>query len=172
MNTLKLSMFWTIFTNLWIHCFRPVSCVKSSQDLYVIVYIEFGLLVHTKLTKLWWSNLCITPLTQLSSRGNQKMFYFAFVWSLSIRLHLNSLKMKKKNVFTGPDGLSEGDWICPKCENVNFAFRTTCNIKHCGAARPVSVFHLLHESWMDTVHKFFFLDQALICTAFTSFKYL
>ncbi|KAL9297129.1 hypothetical protein ACSQ67_023025 [Phaseolus vulgaris] len=38
----------------------------------------------------------------------------------------------------GPDGLSEGDWICPKCENVNFAFRTTCNIKHCGAARPSS----------------------------------
>lgn len=101
MNTLKLSMFWTIFTNLWIHCFRPVSCVNSSQDLYVIVYIEFGLLVHTKLTKLWWSNLCITPLTQLSSRGNQKMFYFAFVWSLSIRLHLNSLKMKKKMSLQG-----------------------------------------------------------------------
>ncbi|KAK7350439.1 hypothetical protein VNO77_09084 [Canavalia gladiata] len=36
----------------------------------------------------------------------------------------------------GPDGLSQGDWICPKCENVNFAFRTTCNMKHCGAARP------------------------------------
>ncbi|KAL1322620.1 hypothetical protein HN51_067623 [Arachis hypogaea] len=36
----------------------------------------------------------------------------------------------------GPDGLSEGDWICPKCENVNFAFRTTCNMKHCGAPRP------------------------------------
>ncbi|KAJ1439519.1 Zinc finger, RanBP2-type [Sesbania bispinosa] len=36
----------------------------------------------------------------------------------------------------GPDGLSEGDWICPKCDNVNFAFRTTCNMKHCGAPRP------------------------------------
>ncbi|KAG6630560.1 hypothetical protein I3843_13G024700 [Carya illinoinensis] len=36
----------------------------------------------------------------------------------------------------GPDGLHEGDWICPKCENVNFAFRTNCNIKKCGAPRP------------------------------------
>ncbi|KAF5469975.1 hypothetical protein F2P56_010529 [Juglans regia] len=36
----------------------------------------------------------------------------------------------------GPDGFHEGDWICPKCENVNFAFRTTCNIKKCGAPRP------------------------------------
>ncbi|RVW84513.1 RanBP2-type zinc finger protein [Vitis vinifera] len=38
----------------------------------------------------------------------------------------------------GPDGLSEGDWVCPKCDNVNFAFRTTCNMKKCGAARPSS----------------------------------
>ncbi|KAK7256413.1 hypothetical protein RIF29_29859 [Crotalaria pallida] len=38
----------------------------------------------------------------------------------------------------GPDGLSEGDWICPKCDNVNFAFRITCNMKRCGAARPGS----------------------------------
>ncbi|XP_062073212.1 ranBP2-type zinc finger protein At1g67325-like isoform X2 [Humulus lupulus] len=36
----------------------------------------------------------------------------------------------------GPDGSYDGDWICPKCENVNFAFRTVCNIKKCGAARP------------------------------------
>uniref|UniRef100_A0A5B7BG03 RanBP2-type domain-containing protein n=1 Tax=Davidia involucrata TaxID=16924 RepID=A0A5B7BG03_DAVIN len=36
----------------------------------------------------------------------------------------------------GPDGLSEGDWICPNCDNVNFAFRTNCNMKQCGAARP------------------------------------
>ncbi|XP_008813588.1 ranBP2-type zinc finger protein At1g67325-like isoform X1 [Phoenix dactylifera] len=37
----------------------------------------------------------------------------------------------------GPDGLSEGDWICPNCDNVNFAFRTTCNMKKCGTPRPV-----------------------------------
>lgn len=36
----------------------------------------------------------------------------------------------------GPDGLSEGDWVCPKCENVNFAFRTECNMKKCGTPRP------------------------------------
>ncbi|RZB53167.1 RanBP2-type zinc finger protein isoform A [Glycine soja] len=38
----------------------------------------------------------------------------------------------------GPDGLFEGDWICPKCDNVNFSFRTTCNIKHCGVVKPNS----------------------------------
>ncbi|KAK9273352.1 hypothetical protein L1049_018161 [Liquidambar formosana] len=45
----------------------------------------------------------------------------------------NSASRKRRG---GPDGLSEGDWICPKCDNVNFAFRNTCNLKKCGAARP------------------------------------
>ncbi|XXG77911.1 hypothetical protein AAC387_Pa08g1965 [Persea americana] len=37
----------------------------------------------------------------------------------------------------GPDESSEGDWVCPKCENVNFSFRTVCNMKKCGAPRPI-----------------------------------
>ncbi|XP_042506627.1 ranBP2-type zinc finger protein At1g67325-like isoform X2 [Macadamia integrifolia] len=47
----------------------------------------------------------------------------------------NSASRKRRG---GPDGLSEGDWVCPKCDNVNFAFRTTCNMKKCGAPRPSS----------------------------------
>ncbi|WOL06098.1 hypothetical protein Cni_G14830 [Canna indica] len=45
----------------------------------------------------------------------------------------NSALRKRRG---GPDGLSEGDWICPKCDNVNFAFRMTCNMKKCGTPRP------------------------------------
>ncbi|GMN56395.1 hypothetical protein TIFTF001_025512 [Ficus carica] len=53
-------------------------------------------------------------------------------WSGGI-LPDNSTSRKRRG---GPDGLYEGDWTCPRCTNVNFAFRTVCNIKKCGAARP------------------------------------
>ncbi|CAD5174767.1 ranBP2-type zinc finger protein At1g67325 isoform X1 [Musa acuminata AAA Group] len=48
----------------------------------------------------------------------------------------NSTSRKRRG---GPDGLLEGDWICPQCENVNFAFRTTCNMKKCGTPKPTTV---------------------------------
>lgn len=39
----------------------------------------------------------------------------------------------------GPDGGSEGDWKCPSCGNVNFAFRVTCNMRDCSEPRPAEV---------------------------------
>jgi len=36
----------------------------------------------------------------------------------------------------GGKGREEGDWKCLECGNVNFAFRTTCNMRKCGAPKP------------------------------------
>ncbi|CAI5470860.1 unnamed protein product [Closterium sp. Yama58-4] len=30
----------------------------------------------------------------------------------------------------------DGDWTCPACGNVNFSFRTSCNMRKCGAPKP------------------------------------
>lgn len=55
------------------------------------------------------------------------LFYLSESWSTDVK------------TFSGPDESSEGDWVCPKCENVNFSFRTVCNMKKCGAPRPTPV---------------------------------
>ncbi|KAK4763176.1 hypothetical protein SAY86_008944 [Trapa natans] len=43
-------------------------------------------------------------------------------------------KMQKK----GTDGTRDNDWACPKCGNVNFSFRTVCNMRKCNTPKPGS----------------------------------
>eukprot|EP00249_Psilotum_nudum_P018894 c27007_g1_i2 orf=200-757(+) len=45
----------------------------------------------------------------------------------------------QKRARTERSAAGEGDWTCPKCGNVNFSFRTTCNLRNCGASKPVDV---------------------------------
>lgn len=32
----------------------------------------------------------------------------------------------------------EGDWLCPKCKNLNFAGREACNMRSCGEPKPLN----------------------------------
>ncbi|KAL8532856.1 hypothetical protein ACS0TY_009167 [Phlomoides rotata] len=34
------------------------------------------------------------------------------------------------------DGTRDNDWACPKCGNVNFSFRTVCNMRKCNTPKP------------------------------------
>lgn len=36
------------------------------------------------------------------------------------------------------DGTHDNDWSCPKCGNVNFSFRTVCNMRKCNTPKPGS----------------------------------
>ncbi|KAM7468768.1 hypothetical protein LguiB_016330 [Lonicera macranthoides] len=34
------------------------------------------------------------------------------------------------------EGTRDNDWTCPKCGNVNFSFRTVCNMRKCNTPKP------------------------------------
>nr|KYP75671.1 RanBP2-type zinc finger protein At1g67325 [Cajanus cajan] len=36
------------------------------------------------------------------------------------------------------DATRDNDWTCPKCGNVNFSFRTVCNMRKCNTPKPGS----------------------------------
>ncbi|XP_074295676.1 ranBP2-type zinc finger protein At1g67325-like isoform X1 [Silene latifolia] len=36
------------------------------------------------------------------------------------------------------DLIRDNDWACPSCGNVNFSFRTVCNMRKCGTPKPAS----------------------------------
>ncbi|XP_024452159.1 ranBP2-type zinc finger protein At1g67325 isoform X1 [Populus trichocarpa] len=38
----------------------------------------------------------------------------------------------------GSDATRDNDWACPKCGNVNFSFRTFCNMRKCNTPKPGS----------------------------------
>lgn len=39
-------------------------------------------------------------------------------------------------VFYFKDVTRDNDWTCPKCGNVNFSFRTVCNMRKCNTPKP------------------------------------
>ncbi|KAI7728973.1 hypothetical protein M8C21_000955, partial [Ambrosia artemisiifolia] len=47
------------------------------------------------------------------------------------------------------DGSRENDWECPQCGNVNFAFRTVCNMRKCNTPKPGSQAAQLSKSSMS-----------------------
>ena len=45
-------------------------------------------------------------------------------------INKNKIKKKKKINKLKNYNIKKGDWLCPKCNNINFSFRVKCNI--CG----------------------------------------
>ena len=49
--------------------------------------------------------------------------------NINEKINKKGKKKKKINKLKNYN-IKKGDWLCPKCNNINFAFRTLCNI--CG----------------------------------------
>ncbi len=49
----------------------------------------------------------------------------------------NGKKKKKKINKLKNYNIRKGDWLCPKCNNINFSFRAVCNI--CKISKPINI---------------------------------
>ncbi|KAJ6713022.1 ZINC FINGER PROTEIN [Salix purpurea] len=47
----------------------------------------------------------------------------------------------------GSDASGDNDWACPKCGNINFSFRTVCNMRKCNTPKPGSQVKMPEGSW-------------------------
>ena len=79
-----------------------------------IFYQESTSLSSTNLTSLEHDNLCNSPMKYQENKFN-----------MSSESSPNLKKKKKKHFIE-----REGDWICLKCNNLNFSFRNICNRCH------------------------------------------
>jgi len=63
---------------------------------------------------------------------------WACPWALVLwgqgRDFFQRINLKKK----GADATRDNDWTCPKCGNINFSFRTVCNMRKCNTPKPGS----------------------------------
>jgi len=122
--------------------------VESCRELITLfICVRTVVIFHSYLN-------CWSSLSPFAPQHNDIGFILFFIWFLSYFLCEFSS--------AGPDGLSEGDWTCPKCDNINFSFRNTCNMKKCGAPRPTPVSMII--TMVNTTTNFYFLKNVLCFT--------
>ena len=70
-------------------------------------------------------------------------YHFWLVWRLSfffviVLFFYYCRKFLTHCLVLTKDMKHDNDWRCPKCGNVNFSFRTVCNMRKCGTPKPGS----------------------------------
>ena len=65
-------------------------------------------------------------------------FCFFFVWGVKFSYWISESCICCFLLLFCVDVTRENDWTCPKCGNVNFSFRTVCNMRKCNTPRPAS----------------------------------
>jgi len=70
----------------------------------------------------------------LSKNVLSSLNYIEFFIENNCKNNKKKRKRKKKNKLKNYN-IRKGDWLCPKCNNINFSFRTECN--HCKIKKPL-----------------------------------
>ncbi|KAL8224523.1 hypothetical protein R6Q57_019998 [Mikania cordata] len=111
----------------------PSKFITNSQLFSLFPYAKSVL--HIQSNKLFRSR---RHVSDLNFESIYHTFGSVFYYSRSKRMlgfvdNRNSSAAKRART---DGGRREDDWTCPSCGNVNFSFRTTCNMRNCTQPRP------------------------------------
>ncbi|KAF9686190.1 hypothetical protein SADUNF_Sadunf03G0132800 [Salix dunnii] len=137
----------------------PAGSASMFQGFNPILFASFCNLVSCSQV-----NICLSPSSNVLISGCLFLLLTVLLCHLNVRMtwhpvHLGEIKQSlstspirknPKDPITTPclrnssaakrartDGSRrEDDWTCPSCGNVNFSFRTTCNMRNCTQPRP------------------------------------
>ncbi|MFS7960775.1 putative transcription factor WD40-like family [Helianthus anomalus] len=87
---------------------------------------------HQEVCGLKWS----ASGQQLASGGNDNLLHIWDRLVASVNSPSQWLHRLEDHTAVVKGGRREDDWTYPNCGNVNFSFRTTCNMRNCTQPRP------------------------------------
>lgn len=87
------------------------------------------------------SKTWIFPRWQISEKGCRSAIFLPLKNNHQLHCPMATLFVYQLWCFHSsnpPDATRDNDWTCPKCGNINFSFRTVCNMRKCNTPKPGS----------------------------------
>lgn len=97
----------------------------------------------------------LVSFQRINLKRRVQVSFLGWMWmSFCIVCHCYINNNKRTNFkflhFNSPlDATRDNDWTCPKCGNINFSFRTVCNMRKCNTPKPGSQVSLLSHSFLS-----------------------
>lgn len=132
-----MSVFLFLSQKIWDHFFVSIkNCIILCSMNIVVVFPK--LLSGTTYCRAQDLDFSLRITLERKVEVCYNLYPFVAFEAFFYKLRYIQLDELELSLNTLLDGMRDNDWTCPKCGNVNFSFRTVCNMRKCNTPRPGS----------------------------------